>query len=210
MNDPVEHYDLVVMVADNDMEQTIKALLNRHSSLRIREINTEYLRHPQRDGGCRVDAIELLRLYLTKAHYAIVIFDLEGSGEADCNATTLELQLEERLNRNGWDERGGVIVIDPELERWIWASSDEIPRAIEHQCSYTELLQILSSNGFQFDGDDKPVRPKEAFQMLLERANISRSSAIYYKLASRVSTRRCSDRAFEKFISLLRQWFPRD
>jgi len=65
MTTPAYAYELAILLADNNMEQTVKGLLQRPASLRIREINIQFLRHPQHDSGCRVDAIELLRLYIS-------------------------------------------------------------------------------------------------------------------------------------------------
>ena len=45
--------DLFVLVADQDMRETLTALLQRHESLGIRPVAYEVERHLQRDAGCR-------------------------------------------------------------------------------------------------------------------------------------------------------------
>ena len=47
--------DLVVLVADQDIEFCLKGLLSRHKSLNPRKLSTQYYdvyRHPGKDPGC--------------------------------------------------------------------------------------------------------------------------------------------------------------
>ena len=51
--------------------------------------------------------------------YALVVLDRVGCGAA---APRKEIQhaVEHDLSANGWRDRSKAIVIDPELETWIW------------------------------------------------------------------------------------------
>ena len=138
----------------------------------------------------------------------MVLFDYDGCGEIGIDSEALEFQVEELLARNGWSDRCGVIVISPELERWIWTPSVEIPKILGMECSYTEILKRVQDAGYILDVDNKPFKPKEAFQLLLKQVRIPLSSSIYSSLASRVSLKRCTDRSFLKFTRLLQEWFP--
>jgi hypothetical protein len=60
MKDKVK--DLIVLVADADMEAAVRGLLSRPSALGIRPISFDVKRHVQRDAGCRSGAHDLLRL----------------------------------------------------------------------------------------------------------------------------------------------------
>lgn len=201
-------YDLVILVADKNMEQSMKGLLARHKSISIKNINAAYICNPQNDSGCRVRPHDLLRYYLSSAKYALVLFDYEGCGDKISDAAKLEYEVEDILTRNGWEKRCAAVVIEPELERWVWTASEEIPVILGQECSYTELLAHLTNAGFLFDKDNKPCRPKEAVEMLLRQARLPRSSSIYNSLASKVSLRRCTDRAFVKFTAIIQRWFP--
>ena len=45
-------HDLVILTADNCIEQSVKGLISRRESLNIRNIDVEqYLRHPGKDPG---------------------------------------------------------------------------------------------------------------------------------------------------------------
>jgi hypothetical protein len=62
--------------------------------------------------------------------------------------------------------------------------------------------------GFLSAGATKPVKPKEAVEVLLRTARKPRSSSIYLELARVVGTDHCTDPAFLKLRSCLREWFP--
>ncbi len=53
--------DLIVLVADKNIEFTIKGLLSRPPALAIREITSYVVPHPERDPGCLLRAPEFLR-----------------------------------------------------------------------------------------------------------------------------------------------------
>ncbi|MEI7834226.1 MAG: hypothetical protein WCJ56_13640 [bacterium] len=201
-------YDLVVLVADKNMEQSVSGLLARTSSIGISEIKAEIITNPQKDSGCRVRPESFLRYYQNSAQYALVLFDYEGCGDSVNCAEMLETQVENILTKNGWPNRCGAVVINPELEQWVWTTSEEIPGILGQQRSYSEMLTHLQDSGFTFNADGKPNRPKEAVELLLKQARIPRSSSIYGKLAAKVSLKYCTDRAFTKFTSLLQYWFP--
>ena len=80
MNGDRGHKDLLVLAADLDIEQAIRGLLVRPHSLNIAEVDFEVRRHPGRDSGCRSGAVEFLRSFLQSYRYALVVFDLYGSG----------------------------------------------------------------------------------------------------------------------------------
>lgn len=201
-------YDLVVLVADNNMRWSVKGLLARTQSLGIREMTAEIITNPQNDSGCRVRPESFLRYYQNSAKYALVLFDYEGCGDTVNSAEKLETQVEGILAINGWQNRCGAVVINPELEQWVWTTSEEIPSILGQQRKYSDLLEYLRGSGFTFDANGKPNRPKEAVELLLKQARIPRSSSIYGKLAAKVSLQYCTDRAFSKFKSLLQGWFP--
>ena len=56
-----------------------------------------------------------------------MLIDAEWSG-SPASAKEIEEKNQGDLNRNGWKGRSAVIVIDPELEIWVWSTSPHVPR----------------------------------------------------------------------------------
>lgn len=218
---PVERkmeLDLVVLVADADAREGIRTLLEkRRSDLGIRPVAVEILRHPERDPGVFWDAQEFLRSYLSKASYAMVLLDWEGSGQEHRKSPEeVEKDLEARLRRNGWvtetgKDRAVAIVIKPELEAWIWCDLPHISDVLN--IPLQEIKSVLEEEKDQINEQRKPKRPKETFQEVLKRADRPRSARIYGEIAyseklKRGARFRSGERSFDKFLTTLRTWFP--
>jgi hypothetical protein len=137
-----------------------------------------------------------------------VIFDREGCGNERESREKLEVEVEDRLRQNGWNDRARAVVIDPELESWVWSDSPEVEAALGWRGRSPELRSWLIGSGFLHEGATKPERPKEAVEAALRVVRKPRSSAIYQELAGSVSLRRCSDAAFAKLRLTLQEWFP--
>jgi hypothetical protein len=105
--------DLVILVADSNMEQSLRGLLSRRESLRIRPIDSEIFVHPRRDPGCLHEAPEFLRSLFRQYSKALVIFDHEGSGGETTSAAQWEETLTARLHASGWDDRAEVLILEP-------------------------------------------------------------------------------------------------
>ncbi|MCW8138594.1 MAG: hypothetical protein KIT58_06795 [Planctomycetota bacterium] len=67
----------------------------------------------------------------------------------------------------------------------------------------------LLENGFTSSAEEKPARPKEAFESVLRATNTVRSAAIYKKLAAKASLRPrgCGSPSYGRFLELLHRWF---
>ncbi|MCS7209263.1 MAG: DUF4276 family protein [Fimbriimonadales bacterium] len=192
--------DLVILVADKDAEQVLKALLSeRHQSLGIRPVEYDIFVHPERDGGVRSRSAEFLRKYADDYRYALVLLDYEGCGATE-TASQLETKLESALNAAGWQDRVAVIVIQPELESWVFSPSPHVVEVIAD--GRREIYDRHCANR-----SGKPPRPKETMQQILREAGVPRSSALFYELARRVSLRSCADPAFQKLTRVLLRWF---
>ena len=199
--------DLILLVADSNIEFTMKGLLSRPEALRIRQIDANVVRHPERDPGCLLRSPEFLRPFQNEYRHALVMLDREGSGQGSKSRQELERSLEEDLAVS-WDERAAAIVLDPELEIWLWSDSPEVDAVLGWQDRNPDLRSWLVQEGFADEPTDKPERPKEATEQALRIARKPRSSALYRRLAQKVSFRRCTDPAFEKLKRVLREWFP--
>jgi hypothetical protein len=103
-----------------------------------------------------------------------------------------------------------VVVIDPELEAWIWQDNPHVSRGLGHTNAQQSLRALLAASGEWPNGHDKPPRPKEVVERVLRSNRIPRSAAIYRQIAGRVSVNACTDQAFQALIQTLRGWFPTD
>ena len=199
--------DLIVLVADKNIEFTVKGLLSRPKALHISDISSDVFPHPLRDPGCIRDAPEFLRQYRDRYRHALVLLDREGSGRDDETRLELEADLEKRL-ASDWTDRAAAVVMDPELEIWLWSDSPHVETVLGWGGRKPDLREWLVREGFQQKGSAKPARPKEAVEKALRIAGKPRSSALYRQLSEKVSFRRCNDPAFQKVKQTLQQWFP--
>jgi hypothetical protein len=200
--------DLVVLTADKNMKFALQGLLNRSEALQIRPIKAVFYIHPESDPGCLLRADAFLRPFINHFPHAIVMFDREGSGRQHKMREELEEEVFAGLSRSGWEDRASVIVIDPELENWVFSESPEVDTAMGWAGRNPSLRLWLKAQGFLMPDQAKPSRPKEAMEAALRHVRIPRSSSIYGRLAEHVGLGRCTDRAFLKLITTLQSWFP--
>jgi len=173
--------DLKVVVADGNMQATFAGLLTRHHSLGIRALQLDPqspLVHPRHDPGCWKDGPELLAI--KHQHYRHGL-----------------------LTSPGW---GSIVVLQPELESWVFAGSTEVDRALGWQPG--SLTPWLVQQGLLEPGQAKPARPKEAVEHAMNQKRQPRSSSVYRQLSRSVGLSRCTAPVFTELKSTLQQWFP--
>jgi len=204
-----ERRDLVVLVADKNMEFAVKGLLCRDQALGIRpSISFEVWVHPERDPGCLLRAHDLLRQSATLYSHALVMLDHDGCGKEKTSRDNLEEDLEERLSANGWGDRAAAVVIDPELEAWVWGDPVHVGTCLDWRSSGKDLGDWLVEKGFAESHNTKPANPKKAFKQALWTVKMKRSSSIYRQVAELADFSSCTDSAFQKFLITLQGWFP--
>lgn len=201
--------DLFVLTADQDMLEAMQSLLRRQQSLGICEIQCAFSRHRRRDPGCRADASRRLRPHLREYRYALVIFDKDGCGRDDASREDIQSEVEQDLRRNGWEGRAKAIVIDPELESWVWSKSNLVPRFLGWTGNYGELQAWLNSGGLWPTNANKPPDPKRAMRSVLREKKRSVSASLFSQLAGSVSLQRCECPAFQELKQTLQAWFPK-
>ncbi len=199
--------DLIVLVADNNMHSAIKGLLNRPRSFGIVEINYNILIHMHRDPGILNEAHEFLRPFARQYKYCLVLFDREGCGKDNVSVDALETEVQNRLEISGWKDRVKVVVLDPELENWVWSDSPWVERCLGWQGHQNNIREWLKLKGLWDEGDIKPKDPKGAVEAALREVRKPRSSSIYLDLARNVSFQRCTDQAFLRLKDILQSWF---
>ena len=200
--------DLKVVVADSNMKAAFAGLLTRHQSLGIRPLKLDPqspLAHPRRDPGCFKDGPELLAIEHQHYRHGLLALDWEGcNSNRSADDTRHQLQdCLDRLTSPGW---GSVVVLQPELEIWVFAGSTEVDRALGWQPG--TLTPWLEEQGLLELGQAKPARPKEAVDKAMDKKRQPRSSSIYRQLSQSVGFSRCTDPAFADLKATLQQWFP--
>ena len=200
--------DLLCLVADKNMEAAVSGLLSRPRALGIRPIAPELLIHPEHDPGCFHDGVEFLRGLRARADQALIVLDLAWQGVPAESASELEGQLETNLAQAGMEDWARAVVIEPELEAWVFGRSKHVPATLGWPESSEGLRSALTAGGLWPTEEHKPPDPKAAMEWALRRVAIPRSSSIYRQLAAKVGTKKCTDRAFVRFRGLLQDWFP--
>lgn len=198
--------DLFILVADKNAEYALKGALPRHEALGIRPIQFDILPHVGRDGGARKTGAEMLALKRRQYRHGLLILDFEGSGTDKSDAAALERELDAKL-AGYWNDSAKAIVIEPELDVWVWGSDNAVENVIGWPPGQA-VRAWLREKGFAFDANEKPVRPKEALEAALSVPNQPRSSALYQQIAGRISLARCRDAAFVRLRQQLQIWFP--
>ena len=200
--------DLYVLVADQDMAETLRAVLDRPKSLGIRPIQHDVDRHFDRDPGCRSDASRRLRPYLSQYRKALVIFDKDGCGREGDSRERIQMGVEQDLASNGWaGGRAKAVVIEPELEAWVWSGSANVARVLGWPHEYDDLRRWLVEQGLWLEGNAKPTDPKAAMKAVLRETRKAHSAALFGELAKRTTWRGCQCPAFAELKSTLKRWF---
>lgn len=201
--------DLVCLVADKNMEAVVGAVLGRHQALGTRPIQSTVIVHPQRDSACYHDPTTLLRPHLGTAQHALVVFDRAWEGAPDLPTTQLEANVDRDLQQLGgnWAKS---IVIEPELEIWLFRRSPRLEDALGWRNRQPGLQEQLANTGLWPLDAAKPSDPKRAIEWALREARRPRSSSIYRDIATTVGLKDCVDPSFLRFQSTLRGWFPTD
>jgi hypothetical protein len=200
--------DLIALVADKSMEMALKGLLARPEALAIGHVRTDVQRHPEKDCGCRSHGATFLSPFAKQYRRALLMFDYEGCGEQNMPVVELEESLERELAHNGWLDRSAVIILDPELEIWVWSNSPHVADVLGWAGRTPPLREWLAQERLWPSGLPKPERPKETLEAALREVKEPRTSSLYEALAGKVSLEGCMDRAFLKLKSTLQGWFP--
>lgn len=89
-----------------------------------------------------------LRPFINYYAFSLVIFDREGCGQENSSRQQLENRLETLLEQNGWAKRSSVIVIDPELDNWVWSDSPHVDILLGWRRRQPNLRSWLMQKGF--------------------------------------------------------------
>jgi hypothetical protein len=208
--------DCLFLVADKNMEGMFKGFFSRrnwHLSLGTAPFIFDAkedlkVAHGQNDSGLYTRANELL-LECQAKNYRHVVVVIDVAWDAAPGVEKIEERLKGHFQSIGFPEdKACAVVIDPELENWVWQNNLHVCNALFYNDKFPVLREQLQKQGFWDKDRLKPQRPKEAVEWVLRKTRTPRSSSIYEKLASQVSLKHCQDGAFQHLLETLRCWFP--
>lgn len=210
--------DVVFFVADGTMERTLCAFLIRRDRHLPYNLDTrpflfdpaeDLIRIPRNDAGVFGSAPEWVRARAGKHEHAVVLLDRDYGTQH--SATFLRDDLTDRIRQSGWPpERFRVIVIDPELEAWIWQQNQRVATCLGFG-TLRELTAVLNGAGYTWaDAGPKlsPDRPKEALEAVLRHRRVGFSSKFHVAIVASVTVARCVEPAFAELRQTLQTWFP--
>jgi len=197
--------DLVLLVADKNMQFALRGALARPEALGVRPLSYDFRTHMGRDGGVRTTGPDVLSGERNRFSHALMVLDYEGSGGENVSVDTLEAELDGRL-RAAWGGHAKAIVIAPEVDVWLWGADNALRETLQWPESGS-IRDWLRGKGFDFNADGKPLRPKEALDAMRPMHKQPRSSALYEKITTRISLQNCQDAAFVRLRTQLQAWF---
>ena len=200
--------DLVCVVADKQIKATIEELLRRPLSLGIRPIQAELLVHPHHDPGCYARPADLLRGYRRAAEHGLIVLDHAWDGVPVTSGAELEALIAQKLDQAGMADWAVPVVIEPELEAWVFSTSPYVLDVLGWKGRWPAFRKALEERNLWTAADAKPADPKTAIEYVLGRTGKSRSASLFRRLARKVNTAGCQDRAFLRLKRLLQAWFP--
>ena len=164
-----ERKDLVVLVADGHQEQTVATLTERPQSLGIHRylLASFPILIAIREYSMKLESF--LSIFARQYQHALVLIDAEWGSPFKCRGDRSDLK------RNGWEGRSAVVVIDPELEIWVWSN----------RCLVSSNKRF-DQTGYWQEGETKPSRPKELLEEVL-RSTGNHSAALFRQLAEKVA-----------------------
>src|SRR5690606_17448047 len=83
---------------------------------------------------------------LNQYRYALVLLDRWGCGSHE-DAQSIARTVTRRLEQNGWQNRCGVVVADPEPEMWIWSPSPNVERILGWRGTPARMAEWLRAQG---------------------------------------------------------------
>ncbi|GAB3994147.1 hypothetical protein GCM10029992_07730 [Glycomyces albus] len=201
--------DLVFLVADGAMVQMLHGFFGReqfHRALGCGSFEfdpeADIVHAPYKDHDVCGRARELLSPYERTHEHAVVLVD--DAWDASKGPDWIRKRINQSLT--GYWERYKVIVLEPELEAWLWQDNPHVGKAL----GCKDFREYLHRSGHWPRGQSKPTDPKAAFEYLGKRHRADKSNAVFRRMAGKVSVKNCEDDAFRLLRDTLQDWFGED
>jgi hypothetical protein len=211
--------DVIFHLADEHMEKGLKAFFSRddwHFALGChrfevdpRSENDLYRVPGHTDPGIWKHAGENLRPFRDQYRYAVIILDADFDPYP--GAEVLRADISADMIKAGWaPERFAVIVIEPELEAWLWAPNQNVATAFGHD-SFDQLRGRLERENLWTPGQPKPNDLKRARDRAARLGGKKTGGPIFKGVFSEISNRACNHCVEPGFVAMraaLQGWFP--
>ncbi|MBU0691449.1 hypothetical protein KKH18_06490 [bacterium] len=195
--------DLLVIVPDLPIKDTIEAIHISHAMLGIGQFVYNVYRDPGHDSAVYSHAHELARAERSGETYALAIMDYHGT---NCKLSIIDCQkkVSQNLARVSFgDGNTACIAIDPEFERWALFDRDELARVLN--VSLIELNMYIDEARAKHPHDlEKQVK------LILYQRNRAKSSKLEARDIPRLVDLRkwLPDPQFAELVNTLQNWFP--
>ena len=97
---------------------------------------------------------------------ALLIFDYEGCGVSNVISQELQAVLNRELEKS-WGCRARTVILNPELEAWVWSDSPHVDNILGRKNEQAPLREWLKNQNWVCERKSKPERPKETFEAAL-------------------------------------------
>lgn len=199
--------DLLVVLEGPRDREVIRAVLGRPAALGIRQITFQCV---QRSSAVCAQGPDIARQQRNRFRYVICLWDHQGSGQGKTPARA-QGEVQAQLNRNTLKGCSKALVIDPELEIWLWQDQAAIVNVLG--VGMNQLWQSLNA-WQQAQFPTQTVRalirqfPKEALEEVIRQAGEKPSAALYGRIAAKANLQLWgSVPSFKLFRRTLRRWF---
>jgi hypothetical protein len=233
---------LLILTADNECVATLRGFFERkdfHKSLGCGpiqlagvtfDVEKDIRVHPGHD--CGVWSDPQMVLFAERKNYAKALIILDEAWEGAPKAENLVSDIEKRAQAEGqWErDRFEVVLIQPELEAWIWQRNIHVAEAFEFPGSDGGLWELLTVQSLALDkrtkkhlfvnldplndvaawpkNEAKPKNPKGVVEAVSAHCQSGPASGVFNEISAKVGVKHCVDGSFHKLRDALRGWFP--
>lgn len=197
--------DLLILCPDTSIKAAVNSLLTRRKkALNISEIAFDIKVHSNRDPGILGEGLEFLRANKNQYHKFLLILDREGCGSNESPEEIRNRLMQQAPGFGFKNNELEIIVINPELEIWVWKNKLHLARMVDW--TESQLSDWLKVKHKIEKG--KPDDPKSVYEDLLRHRQKAKSSANFGYLAEKISLRNCQEPGFQLLSETLKKWFP--
>lgn len=211
--------DVIFHIADAHMESGFRAFFSRddwHFTLGCHRFDIDpdsnediYRRGGYTDGGLWKHAHNNLAPFRERYRYAVIVLDADF--EPHPGAEVLHADISANMQSAGWHmDSFQVVVIQPELEAWLWAPNLNVAQAFGH-ADFDQMKAVLAAEDWWNEGEPKPSDLKAARDRAARLGGKRTGGPIFKGVFNGLSKRAC-DRCVEPgFIAMrtaLQTWFP--
>lgn len=211
--------DVVFHLADRNMEAGCRAFFARddwHYTLGCGRFDIDsdsnsdiFRKGGQTDGGLWKHAHTNLTPFKDLYDHAVIVLDADFEPHPGVDA--LHADISANMTAAGWlADSFCVVVIDPELEAWLWAPNLNVAKAFGHE-SFPKLKAALVQENLWTSSNPKPDDPKKARDRAVKLGGKITGGPLFKGVFGGISKRacdRCVEPGFNALRHALQTWFP--